>query len=103
MFGDFPDSDRKVEEVRSLKLNADLLRVWITDNFEECPGHDQPTSEIFRMIKHEIDFGHLPKIGLREALKEIEAVFPKAMRPTNPVHLPSGDRARVVRNVAVRK
>lgn len=99
LWSDFPSSDRKLDEVRQLKLNADILRTWVTDNLEEKMGHEESTNEIFARVKTAIEMGYLPKVSLRDVCREIEGVFPKCVRPSNAVKLPSGKRGRVVRNV----
>ncbi len=96
---EFVLSERKKEEIRSLKMNSDLIRAWVTDHFVEAPGCLLPTADISKRLQIDSDYGLIPRVGLREVYREIEARFPNCRRPSNAMKLPDGRRARVFEGV----
>jgi len=91
----FISSERKAEEIQILKMNSDLLRAWVVDNLKIDLGHKQPTTPILQKLKTEMDNGLLPRVSMKEIFREIEAQFPGAKRPANPVTI-GGKKVRVM-------
>ncbi|MBX2995420.1 MAG: hypothetical protein KF681_11375 [Bdellovibrionaceae bacterium] len=90
-------------ELEMLKMNSDLLRPWVQDNFEGDPNAKEPTKNILNLFSEAIRNSHLPRLSQRDLFKEIQAQFPKSFRPPNAIQDKDGARKRVVCGIRIRQ